>query len=90
MLWLTATAQKTVSGTVEDRSGEPLIGARVIVKGTSNGDITDIDGKFRLTNVPYTADLTFTYIGFQAKTVGTTPNDSIYHIILQAQLLRNY
>ena len=85
MLWLTATAQKTVSGTVEDRSGEPLIGARVIVKGTSNGDITDIDGKFRLTNVPYTADLTFTYIGFQAKTVGTTPNDSIYHIILEEE-----
>ncbi len=85
MLWLTATAQKTVSGTVEDSSGEPLIGANVTIKGTSNGAITDIDGKFCLSNVPYTADLTFSYIGFQTKTVGTTPNDSIVNIVLEEE-----
>lgn len=37
---------KTVSGTVLDKSGESVIGASVVVKGTTNGTITDFDGKF--------------------------------------------
>jgi hypothetical protein len=43
---------KTVSGTVLDKSGESVIGASVVVKGTTNGTITDFDGKFTLSNVP--------------------------------------
>ena len=39
---------KTVSGTVLDKSGESVIGASVVVKGTTNGTITDFDGKFTL------------------------------------------
>lgn len=44
----TAFAQQTVSGTVTDANGEPLIGANILEKGTSNGTITDIDGNFEL------------------------------------------
>ena len=43
---------KTVSGTVVDKTGETVIGASVVVKGTTNGTITDFDGKFTLSNVP--------------------------------------
>jgi len=47
-----AFAQKQVSGTVVDEAGEPVIGASVIVKGTSNGTVTDFDGNFSIQKVP--------------------------------------
>lgn len=48
-----ASAQdKSVSGTVIDETGEPVIGATVMVKGTKNGTATDIDGKYALTTPP--------------------------------------
>ena len=40
----------TVKGTVVDATGEPIIGANIMVKGTTNGCITDIDGNFSLSN----------------------------------------
>ena len=43
---------RTISGTVTDKSGEPIIGANVLVKGTSQGIITDLDGNFTLTLIP--------------------------------------
>lgn len=43
---------KTVSGTIVDASGESIIGVNIVVKGTTNGVITDFDGNFTLTNVP--------------------------------------
>ena len=43
--------EKTVTGTVVDANGEPIIGANVVVKGTTTGTITDMDGRFTL-NVP--------------------------------------
>jgi len=42
----------TVKGVVKDDAGEPIIGASVVVKGTSNGTITDFNGNFELQNVP--------------------------------------
>ena len=47
--------QKTVTGKVTDLKGEPLIGVNVIVKGTTNGTVTNIDGNFSLANVPQDA-----------------------------------
>ena len=52
-----AWAQKQVSGTVVDAAGEAVIGASVMVKGTSTGTITDFDGKFTLQNVSEKASL---------------------------------
>lgn len=43
--------QRTITGVIVDVTGEPIIGANVVVKGTTNGTITDIDGGFTL-NVP--------------------------------------
>lgn len=53
---------KTVSGTVLDKSGESVIGASVVVKGTTNGTITDFDGKFTLSNVPNDASLEISFV----------------------------
>lgn len=59
-------------GTVTDANGEPLIGASVIVKGTSNGNVTDMDGKFSLSNVAKGATLEISYVGYDKATVKWT------------------
>lgn len=56
--------QKNIKGTVVDNTGIPVIGANVVVKGTTNGTITDIDGNFSLDNVPADATLVISYIGY--------------------------
>ena len=53
---------RTVTGTVTDTSGDALIGVSILVQGTSNGVVTDLDGKYTLTNVPENGTLTFSYI----------------------------
>lgn len=59
---------KTVTVIVSDASGE-LIGANVIVKGTTNGNVTDFNGQVVLDNVPANAILEISYIGYQTKEV---------------------
>ena len=59
---------KTVTGTVIDAAGEPIIGANVVVKGTTNGTITDFDGKFTL-EVPANATLQVSYIGYMTEEI---------------------
>ena len=72
-----ANAQEiTVTGTVTDNFG-PVIGASVVVDGTSNGCITDLDGKFSLTNVPSNGTLTFSYIGYQTQKIAVNGKSSI-------------
>ena len=71
---------KTVTGTVVDRNGEPVIGANVMVKGTANGVITDIDGKFVLSNAKGTLQISF--VGY--KTVEAALTDQTdYQIVLE-------
>ena len=53
----------TVKGTVTDATGEPVIGANVLEKGTTNGVITDIDGNFQL-QTSRGAILQFSFVGF--------------------------
>ena len=64
--------EKTVTGTVTDSTNEPLIGASVVIQGTSNGTITDIDGKYSITASPDNV-LEFSYVGMvkQDVTVGS-------------------
>lgn len=61
-----ASAQnKTVSGTVLDKAGESVIGASVVVKGTTNGTITDFDGNFTLQNVPANGTIQVSFVGYK-------------------------
>ena len=62
----TAGKVKQVSGTVVDSNGEPIIGANVVEKGTTNGTVTDISGNFSL-NIDDTGILQISYIGFNMK-----------------------
>lgn len=60
-----ATQQKvTIKGSVKDIDGEPIIGASILEKGTSNGTITDINGDFSINTLP-NATLQFSYVGFK-------------------------
>lgn len=59
---------KTVTGTVTDVLGEPLIGASVLVQGTSNGVITNIDGKYSIQVTPENT-LEFSYVGMQKQAI---------------------
>lgn len=78
VLTLKATSPKQTSndlrikGTVVDETGQPVIGANIVVEGTTNGTISDLDGNFML-QVPEKADLRVSYIGYldQKVKVGT-------------------
>ena len=61
-----AMAQGKVTGTVVDASGEPIIGASVMVKGTSTGTVTDFDGNFTL-DAPQNATLVISYVGYRTQ-----------------------
>lgn len=74
-------SEQKITGTVVDANNEPVIGANVLVKGTTNGVITDVDGKFTLT-VPRGAVLQISYIGYVTQEVKVT-NESIYNILLR-------
>ncbi len=70
-----AFAQKTVTGKVVDDLGEPVVGASVLVKGTTIGSATDLDGNFNIKNVPNSATtLMVSYIGMKTKEVTIKPN----------------
>ena len=55
--------QRTVTGTIVDPEGEPMIGATISIKGTSVGTITNAEGRYSLSDVPDDATLVFSYIG---------------------------
>ena len=58
----------TVKGVVTDTTGEPVIGASVVQKGTSNGIITDIDGNFTL-NVPSNSTIVISFVGYKTQEI---------------------
>ena len=64
--------QITVNGVVQDTQGEPIIGANILVKGTSNGTITDLDGNFQLT-ADADAMLVISFIGYQTQELPAQP-----------------
>ena len=71
----------SVTGLVVDANGEPVIGANVMVKGTNNGTITDIDGKFTLNNAKGT--LVVSFIGYKTQEVQINGNEKNLNIVLR-------
>ena len=71
-------AQRTVSGTVTDsKTNEPLIGANVLVKGSTEGTVTDLDGKYSLAIPAGPVTLVFSYTGFEDKEVEVGASDIV-------------
>ena len=62
-------AQRSVSGTVTDATGEALIGASVLVKGTTAGTVTDVDGRYEVSVPDGSTVLVFSYTGFESQEV---------------------
>lgn len=74
---LSAVQQKqNVSGVVKDAAGEPIIGASILEKGTTNGIITDFDGKFSLSVNPG-AVLQISYMGYKTQEVKVVPGKEL-------------
>ena len=65
----TLSAQTTITGVVTDESGEPLIGAGVVVEGTTIGTVTGIDGDYELTVPADAVNLVFSFIGLSEQTI---------------------
>ncbi len=72
-----AQQQKTVSGVITDKNGEPLPGVSVYIKGTTQGTITSIDGKYTINTSDETAILVFSFIGFETQEVAVTERTTI-------------
>ena len=70
----------TVQGTVVDQNGEPVIGATVRVKGSKAGTVTDLDGKFTLTNAD--GPIEISYIGYKTQIIKNAKGNNV-HISLQ-------
>lgn len=70
MISIYASAQsQNISGKVIDQNGEAIIGASVVISGTSNGTITDMEGKFTLHNVPKKGNLEIRFVGYVSQTM---------------------
>lgn len=75
--------QVSISGIVTDKKlNEPIIGASVVVKGTSNGCITDLDGNFQLNNVVSGSTLVVSYIGYQTQEIPVQKGKTSYQVTL--------
>ncbi len=71
---------RTISGVVTDEKQQPIFGATVGVKGTSQGTITDEKGAFTLENVANNAVTVFTYIGYQNQEIALTPQTTALNV----------
>ena len=82
-----AFAQQQVRGTVVDETGEPVIGAGVLVQGTTIGTTTDVDGSYVLDRVPANAVLEVSSIGYETKTEAVNGRSVIDFVLREDALL---
>lgn len=78
--------QPSVSGTVTDESGQPLPGVTVVVKGTTQGTVTNADGNYSLTNIPEDATLVFSFVGMRAEEV-VVGNQTSINIVMEQETI---
>ncbi len=69
--------QKNVSGKVTDESGRPIPGATVVLKGTTQGTVTNVDGNYSIANIPDNATLVFSFVGMRTQEVVVGSQTSI-------------
>ncbi len=74
--------QKTVSGTIKDKTGEPLPGVTVVIKGTTQGTATNIDGEFTLANIPENVTLEISFVGMKSQEI-VVGNQTNFNIVLE-------
>ncbi len=72
-----ALGQITIKGQVVDATGEPVIGASILVKDTKNGAVSDLDGNYKLDNVKDGSVLVFSYLGYRTQEIPVKGNHVI-------------
>lgn len=82
MLFSASLTAKNITGKVLDASNEPIIGASILEKGTTNGTITDFDGIFHL-NTEVGRTITISYVGYRSQDVKITDKQDYYNITLE-------
>ncbi|GLL52387.1 hypothetical protein KUBF_00490 [Bacteroides finegoldii] len=86
LLFISASAlqaqDRTLTGTVVDVSGEPMLGVNVMNVNTNKGTITDMDGKFSL-RIPQTAIIRFSFIGYKTKAVNVNKDTKTLNVTLE-------
>lgn len=83
LIGVQAFAQSAVSGKVTDEAGEPCVGANVLIKGTTTGTMTDLDGNYSLTDVRKGAILVFSSIGYTSQEV-RLGSSSVVNVVLKS------
>jgi TonB-linked SusC/RagA family outer membrane protein len=78
--------QRTVSGNVTDESGQPLPGVTVVVKGTTQGTVTNADGEYSLTSIPEDATLVFSFVGMSTQEVAVGDQTTI-NIVMEQETI---
>jgi len=73
---------KKISGKVTDSSGAPLPGVAMIIKGTTTGTVTDVNGNYSLSRIPYNATLVFSFIGMKTQEI-VAKDKSMINVIMQ-------
>ncbi len=82
----TVPQQKTITGTVTDETGFPVPGVTVVIKGTTQGTVTNVDGHYSITNIPENATLVFSFIGMRTQEV-VVENQTTINITLQVDAI---
>jgi len=78
--------QKSISGKVTDSSGQPLPGVTVVIKGTTQGTITDVEGKYTIANIPDNAILQFSFVGMKTQEF-VTAGESVINVVLEDETI---
>ena len=81
-----AVSQRTITGMVGDAKGEPMVGASVLVKGTTTGAVTDIDGKFSVIVPANATTMVFSFAGYQSQEITLGASNVININLAEAQL----
>ena len=84
--YLNQQQERTVTGKVANYEGESIPGATVLIKGTTNGTITDFDGNYSIKNVPANAVLVFSFVGMKTQEVALV-NQTEVNIVLEEETI---
>jgi TonB-dependent SusC/RagA subfamily outer membrane receptor len=81
---MTAQQQKSVTGKVTNTSGEPLPGVTVVVKGTTTGIVSSVDGTFTISNIPPDASLVFSFVGMKLQEIAIG-NKTVINVVMEEE-----
>jgi len=81
-----AQQQRSIHGTVKNEQGEPVPGVTVVVKGTTNGTITDADGNYSLANIPGNAVLQYSFVGMKPQEI-SVENKTLINVVMQEETI---